>query len=89
MQIELGACSAYLLRHTVTGQLFICDGASAVKLIADALPGGIPYTVQEMTRTLRWRMLPKKEIRELARVAHYDNNIITIEQFLSIDFWYK
>lgn len=93
MIIEIGPCAAYLLRHTLSGALLICDGAGMVQEIAAAIAasardGFLPYTVDEMQRSLRWRRLPKKDIRALAQAA-LNNEQITPGDYESIEAVYK
>lgn len=89
MNLELGPQSAFLLRRP-NGGTFLCDGLAMLRHLLEAIAAGKGVNVvHELRPTLRWRVLPKREIRELARLAHYDSGTIELDEFLTLDFWYK
>lgn len=91
MQIKLGPQSAYLVK-TPAGAVHVCDCLAMLNMLVDAIAADGQTVaisqVHELRPTLRFRMLPKREIRALAAAAHAENNL-SLSGSLAIDFWYK
>lgn len=91
MKIDLTDQSAYLLRLTWAGgsETLLCDAIAMLTTIDAHLRRREPRVqVQVLTAGLRWRILPKKEVRALADAALH-NSTITLEENLNITFWFK
>lgn len=94
MKLLLKQETAYLLRGgNLAGTPMLCSLDEMIKALADSImrTPGLPCTVVETlgAGSMRWRMLPKKQVRELARAAHYERNLIPLEDYLQIDFFFK
>lgn len=91
MKIDLTQNCAYLLRLTWAGgaETLLCDALTMLTTIDGHLRRREPRVqVQVLTNGLRWRIVPKKEMRALADAA-LQNATITLEENLNINFWFK
>lgn len=93
MRIDLSEQPVYLLRDgNLAGAPVICSQLEMIKTLADSIrrTAGLPCTVVNAmgAGSLRWRILPKKEVRQLAADAHMAGEL-PLEDFLQIDFFFK
>lgn len=94
MKVVLTEEPVYLLRDgNLAGAPVLCSQDEMIKTLADSIrkTAGLPCTVVNAlgAGSMRWRILPKKEVRELAYKAHYEKQAIELEDYLQIDFFFK
>lgn len=92
MKVVLTEEPVYLLRDgNLAGAPVLCNQDEMIKMLADSIrrTSGLPCTVvNQLGSSLRWRILPKQEVRSLAQKA-YERQVIDLDDCLQIDFFFK
>jgi hypothetical protein len=88
MKIELKKTPAYLLREgNLEGSPVICDVDEMLRTLAASIrnDSGPPCNVVcVLGASLRWRILPKKEVRDLAQDAFVERAAILLDEYTTI-----